>query len=125
MKKIDKIIVSIIGIASLLFVAFNFSLSLKILAVLIGIAYFFFVAMHLGLALPLFMVMMMTNDIIQDNKVIQTIKESSWIIFFLTATILHCISLFIAYVGVPYIGAFLWNNSLDIEMATQLLEKIF
>jgi len=121
----DKVISSTILIAIVAAFIFKFSICMKVIGALIGMYYLFFVSAHLALGLPLGIVIIITTDFIKKNNFYKTVRKMSYFIFLLVYLSTHLLSIFVAYVVVPYIGAMFWNVSFSMIEATQLLQQIF
>jgi len=122
MKLIDRIILSIITAALIIFVVLNVTLTIKILGGILLCLYFIFGTLHLALGMPLILSIISFNDIYEEVT-LQRIKERSVILNALLFGALLITWLALIYVGTPIIAAMLLNVSFSIPDAILFLHN--
>jgi hypothetical protein len=123
MTKTDKAIIVTFGIFIFGLAITHYSISLKVIAIAVAALYSAFIAFHLALCIPLIAVVMGTLSLIDNSKLSAKIKRFSYIIYGLICVIGVATAIISIYVGIPYVAAMLWNNSIDIHEATKFLRS--
>ena len=129
MKKIDKIIISIVVVSAIVLLGYGLTfylpMLLKILALILGAAYVFFLMMHIGLCYPLFAICITISDNTRDNDILKTIQSKSVILYALTNIAMYGVALALIYVGVPLVIAMLVSGDINIYNAFESLKLWF
>jgi len=129
MKKIDKIINSIVVVSAIVLLGYGLTfylpMLLKILALILGAAYVFFLMMHIGLCYPLFAICITISDNTRDNDILKTIQSKSVILYALTNIAMYGVALALIYVGVPLVIAMLVSGDINIYNAFESLKLWF
>jgi hypothetical protein len=123
MTKTDKAIIVTFGIFIFGLAITHYSIALKVIAIVVAALYSAFISFHLALCIPLIAVVMGTLSLIDNSKLSAKIKRFSYIIYGLICVIGVATAIISIYVGIPYVAAMLWNNSIDIHEATKLLQS--
>ena len=124
MTKIDQVIIVTLVLLIFGVAITHYSIALQVIAIIIAALYFFFIGFHLALCIPLIAVVMGTLSLIGTSKLAAKIKRFSYLIYGLICVIGVVTAIISIYVGIPYVAAMLWNNSIDIHEATMLLRSI-
>lgn len=126
MKKIDKIIISIVVLSAIVLLGYGLTfylpMLLKTLGSILGAAYVFFLMMHIGLFYPLFAICMAISDNTRDSDILKAIESRSSILYELTNIAMYGVALTLVYVGVPLIIAMLVNGDINIYNAFESLK---
>jgi len=129
MKKIDKIINSIVVVSAIVLLGYGLTfylpMLLKILALILGAAYVFFLMMHIGLCYPLFAICITISDNTRDNDILKTIQSKSVILYALTNIAMYGVALALIYVGLPLVIAMLVSGDINIYNAFESLKLWF
>lgn len=127
LKPTDKaIIISVICLATLTLVYFliiNPFETLKVLSLILFLGYMVFLLAHMFLLVPFFMITFSIIAATNMVPVFHKIKNKSEILFGIIAFFFCITSYFLVYVGVPFLLAFMYNGSLDINEAIITLKE--
>lgn len=78
----------------------------------------------MAILLPAGMVIIYIEDFARANKSLQNLRDSSEILYHTIFVSIIAVIFFIIYVGTPFLAAMLFNGSLDLNQAIELLKLI-